>query len=69
MERDIGAGPFDRFDEMSTKKVRKVPKPSAKTKTKSPDLSAEVVKEIPATKKSSSGPYKLLELCLARINK
>ena len=69
MERDIGAGPFDRFDEMSNKKVMKVPKPSAKTKTKGPDLSAEVVKEIPATKKSSSGPYKLLELCFARINK
>ena len=55
VERDIGAGPFDRFDEMSTKKVRKSPKPSDKTKIKTPNSSTEVAKESQAAKKSSSG--------------
>ena len=56
MDRDIGAGPFDRFDEMSTKKVRKIPKPSEKTKIQSQsNSSTEASKESQVEKKSSSG--------------
>ena len=51
VERDIGAGPFDRFDEMSNKKVGKIPKPSDKTKTQKPNSSTEGQ----VAKKSSSG--------------
>ena len=55
VERDIGAGPFDRFDEMSTKKVRKIPKPSDKTNIRSSKSSTEITKESQVAKKSSLG--------------
>ena len=55
VERDIGAGPFDRFDEMSTKKVRKSPKPPDKTKIKKSNSSTEVTKEGQVAKRSNSG--------------
>ena len=55
VERDIGAGPFDRFDEISTKKVRKSPKPSDKTKIKKPTSTTEVTKEGQVAKRSNSG--------------
>ena len=57
MERDIGAGPFDRFDEMSTKKVRKSSKPSEETKIKISKSSTEVSKESQVAKKSNSGLF------------
>ena len=55
VERDIGAGPFDRFDEVSTKKVRKSPKSSDKTKIKKPNSPTEVAKEGQVAKRSNSG--------------
>ena len=57
VERDIGAGPFDRFDEMSTKKVRKSSKPSEETKIKNSKSSTEASKESQVAKKSNSGLF------------